>query len=79
MSRLHMCYILQMLLGTFTCTAVPGEFVWTPGLLTKVSVSCVYHHASVPEVFYLCACATLLAMNILIIIRGCGARHFPCM
>ena len=26
-----------MLLGTFTCTAVPGEFVWTPGLLTKVS------------------------------------------
>ena len=28
--------MLQVLLGTFTCTAVPGEFVWMPGLLTKV-------------------------------------------
>jgi midasin len=25
----------KVLLGTFTCTAVPGEFVWMPGLLTK--------------------------------------------
>jgi midasin (ATPase involved in ribosome maturation) len=25
----------KILLGTFTCTAVPGEFVWLPGLLTK--------------------------------------------
>ena len=29
-------FVLQVLLGTFTCTAVPGEFVWMPGLLTKV-------------------------------------------
>jgi midasin len=25
----------KVLLGTFTCTSVPGEFVWTPGLLTR--------------------------------------------
>ena len=23
-------------MGTFTCTAIPGEFVWLPGILTKV-------------------------------------------
>ena len=26
----------QVLLGTFTCTSVPGEFVWLPGILTEV-------------------------------------------
>ena len=29
--------MFQVLLGTFTCTGVPGEFVWMPGLLTQVS------------------------------------------
>ena len=28
-----------MLLGTYTSTGSPGEFVWLPGVLTKV---CVY-------------------------------------
>ena len=37
---LYQLYIyVQMLLGTFTCTAIPGEFVWLPGLLTKVGIS----------------------------------------
>jgi len=25
----------KMLLGTFTCSSIPGEFVWLPGVLTK--------------------------------------------
>jgi hypothetical protein len=27
-----------MLLGSYRCTDVPGEFVWQPGVLTQVSV-----------------------------------------
>ena len=25
------------MLGTYACTTIPGEFVWLPGILTKVS------------------------------------------
>lgn len=28
----------KMLLGSYRCTDVPGEFVWQPGVLTQVSV-----------------------------------------
>lgn len=27
----------KLLLGTYQCTDVPGEFVWSPGMLTKVN------------------------------------------
>lgn len=27
----------KMLLGTYCCTDIPGEFVWQPGVLTQVS------------------------------------------
>lgn len=27
----------KMLLGTYKCTDIPGEFVWQPGVLTQVS------------------------------------------
>lgn len=27
----------KMLLGTYRCTDVPGEFIWQPGVLTQVS------------------------------------------
>ena len=35
---------MQTLLGTVTCTSVPGEFVWLPGLFTKVLLYtyCIY-------------------------------------
>ena len=37
------CYtifiIMQMLVGTYQCTGVPGEFDWKPGILTRVSVN----------------------------------------
>ena len=26
----------KMLLGTYRCTDIPGEFVWQPGVLTQV-------------------------------------------
>lgn len=26
----------KMLLGTYQCTDIPGEFVWKPGVLTQV-------------------------------------------
>lgn len=26
----------KMMLGSYHCTDVPGEFVWQPGVLTKV-------------------------------------------
>ena len=44
--------VIQILLGTFTCTAVPGEFVWLPGLLTKVGGvhTCMLH-----KYFILCS------------------------
>lgn len=39
--------ILQVLLGTFTSTNTPGEFVWMPGPLTKVIfdkyIRCISH------------------------------------
>lgn len=31
----------KMLLGTYRCTDVPGEFVWQPGILTQV-INCYY-------------------------------------
>ena len=30
----------QTLVGTFTCTGIPGEFVWLPGILAQVC--CVF-------------------------------------
>lgn len=27
----------KMMLGSYHCTDIPGEFVWQPGALTKVS------------------------------------------
>ena len=30
----------KSLLGAYVCTAVPGEFVWQPGLLTQVRLDC---------------------------------------
>ena len=29
---------MQMLVGTYQCTGVPGEFEWKPGILTRVSI-----------------------------------------
>lgn len=29
----------RMLLGSHQCTDVPGEFLWTPGVLTEVNVT----------------------------------------
>lgn len=28
----------KMLLGSYRCTDVPGEFVWQPGVLTQVRI-----------------------------------------
>ena len=28
----------KMLLGTYQCTEIPGEFVWKPGVLTQVYI-----------------------------------------
>lgn len=30
----------RMLLGSHQCTDVPGEFIWSPGVLTEVSSIC---------------------------------------
>lgn len=29
----------KMLLGTYVCTDVPGEFIWQPGVLTQASIT----------------------------------------
>ena len=37
----HCCLVdvfLQILLGTYSSTMAPGEFIWLPGVLTKVSL-----------------------------------------
>lgn len=31
----------KMLLGTYKCTDIPGEFVWQPGVLTQVKTFCI--------------------------------------
>jgi len=31
----------KMMLGSYHCTDIPGEFVWQPGALTKVCYSCI--------------------------------------
>ena len=45
----HVCllFYIQTLLGTYVCTATPGEFMWLPGVLTQVSntflINCRYY------------------------------------
>lgn len=33
----YFIFFLQMLLGMYRCTDVPGEFVWQPGTLTQAA------------------------------------------
>lgn len=32
----------KMLLGSYRCTDVPGEFVWQPGVLTQVRKGVIF-------------------------------------
>lgn len=48
----------KMLLGTYRCTDVPGEFIWQPGVLTQVGIfyrkkHCLYCYYKVFVLVYL--------------------------
>ena len=49
---------MQMLVGTYQCTGVPGEFEWKPGILTRVSI---YDNTNIVRICgtYMCTVCTV--------------------
>lgn len=41
----------KMLLGTYKCTDIPGEFVWQPGVLTQVRYDCYMDMKNISKLF----------------------------